>query len=213
MLLFDCGVCTLAVALRLLYSNRGMCCALCVCFFLSFFSEKHGRSLAVCWCRNAHSSSEHSTALGHTRYSAAPAQLYNFDAAPAQQYSPLVSPPPTRWPDRNNSRRLTNPRQLPQKVKTTHKLSGLTGWLTTQLIPCQAFSYRDPVPRYLAWAANSMYSVLDRVHFLHRHPAVLALIFIARRIQPLLSLVDRQVGFLCTNELIVLHLSGCVLFK
>ena len=46
----------------------------------------------------------------------------------------------------------------------THQLAGLTGWLTTQLIPYQAFSYRDPVPRYLAWAANSVYSLLDRVH-------------------------------------------------
>ena len=48
--------------------------------------------------------------------------------------------------------------------KTTHQLAGLTGWLTTQLIPYQAFSYRDPVPRYLAWAANSLYPLLDRVH-------------------------------------------------
>ena len=30
MLSFDCGVCTPAVAILLLYSNRGMCCALCV---------------------------------------------------------------------------------------------------------------------------------------------------------------------------------------
>ena len=36
--------------------------------------------------------------------------------------------------------------------------------------------------------------------------AVFALIFLARRIQPLLSLLDREVDFLCTDELIVLHL-------
>ena len=35
--------------------------------------------------------------------------------------------------------------------------------------------------------------------------AVRALIFLARRIQPFLSLVDREVDFLCTNDLIVLH--------
>ena len=38
--------------------------------------------------------------------------------------------------------------------------------------------------------------------------AVRALIFVARRIQPFLSLVDREVEFLCTNELIVLHPLG-----
>ena len=40
----------------------------------------------------------------------------------------------------------------------------------------------------------------------HLPSAVLALIFLARRIQQFLSLVDREVEFLCTNELIVLHL-------
>ena len=42
----------------------------------------------------------------------------------------------------------------------------------------------------------------------HLLSAVLALIFLARRIQPFLSLVDREVefcGILCTNNLIVLH--------
>ena len=43
--------------------------------------------------------------------------------------------------------------------------------------------------------------------FLHRPSVVLALLFLARRIQPFLSLVDREVE-LCTNELIVLHLLG-----
>ena len=42
--------------------------------------------------------------------------------------------------------------------------------------------------------------------------AVLALIFLARRIQPLLSLVDREAEFLCTNELIILHLLGIFFF-
>ena len=37
---------------------------------------------------------------------------------------------------------------------------------------------------------------------------VRALIFLARRIQPFLSLVDRGVDFLCTNDLIVLHSFG-----
>ena len=144
MLSFDCGVCTPAVALRLLYSNRGMCCALCVCFFLYFSQKNTGGALQCDGAVMHNSSSEHSTAVGHTRYSAAPAQPYNFDAAPAQQYSPRVSPLPTCWPDRNNSRRLTNPRQLPQKVKTTHKLAGLTGWLTTQLIPIKPLATEIP---------------------------------------------------------------------
>ena len=39
---------------------------------------------------------------------------------------------------------------------------------------------------------------------------MLALIFLARRIQPLLSLVDREVEFLCTNDSIVLHLLGII---
>ena len=44
---------------------------------------------------------------------------------------------------------------------------------------------------------------------IHLHSAaVLALIFLARRIQPFLSLVDRGVEFLRTNDLIVLHLLG-----
>ena len=43
--------------------------------------------------------------------------------------------------------------------------------------------------------------------FLILPSAVLALIFLARRIQTFLSLVDREVEFLCTNELIVLNLT------
>ena len=42
--------------------------------------------------------------------------------------------------------------------------------------------------------------------------AVLALIFLVRRIQPFLSLVDREVEFLCTNELIVLHVLLVIFF-
>ena len=44
--------------------------------------------------------------------------------------------------------------------------------------------------------------------FLYLPSAVLAIIFIARRIQPSLSLVDREIDFLCTHEIIVLHLLG-----
>ena len=40
---------------------------------------------------------------------------------------------------------------------------------------------------------------------IHRLSAMRALIFLTRRIQPFLSLVDREVEFLCTNDLIVLH--------
>ena len=48
-----------------------------------------------------------------------------------------------------------------------------------------------------------------RTIFLHLSSAVLALIFLARRIQPSLSLVDREVyRILFTHELIVLHLLG-----
>ena len=44
--------------------------------------------------------------------------------------------------------------------------------------------------------------------FLHLSSAVLALIFLARRIQPFRSLVDREVEFLGTNDLIVVHFLG-----
>ena len=40
---------------------------------------------------------------------------------------------------------------------------------------------------------------------IHLLSAVRALIFLARRIQQFLSLVDREVDFLYTNDLIVLH--------
>ena len=43
---------------------------------------------------------------------------------------------------------------------------------------------------------------------IHLLSAVRALIFLARRIQPFLSLVDYEVEFLCTNDLIVLHPLG-----
>ena len=43
---------------------------------------------------------------------------------------------------------------------------------------------------------------------IHLPSAVRALVFVARRTQPFLSLVDREVEFLCTNELIVLHPLG-----
>ena len=45
---------------------------------------------------------------------------------------------------------------------------------------------------------------------IHLPSAVLALIFLARRIQPFLSLVDREVEFCVPNELlieVVLHLT------
>ena len=47
---------------------------------------------------------------------------------------------------------------------------------------------------------------------IHLLSAVLAFIFLARRIQPFLSLVDREVEFLCTNDLIVLHPLGIFIF-
>ena len=43
---------------------------------------------------------------------------------------------------------------------------------------------------------------------IHLPYAVLALVFLARRVQSFLSLVDQEVEFLCTNELTVLHLLG-----
>ena len=43
---------------------------------------------------------------------------------------------------------------------------------------------------------------------IHLPSAVLALILIARRIQPFFSLVDRESRILCTHELIVLHFVG-----
>ena len=47
---------------------------------------------------------------------------------------------------------------------------------------------------------------------IHLPSAVRALIFVARRIQPFLSLVDRESRILCTNELIVLHPLGIFIF-
>ena len=47
---------------------------------------------------------------------------------------------------------------------------------------------------------------------IHLLSAVRALIFLARRIQLFLSLVDHEVEFLCTNDLIVLHLLGIFFF-
>ena len=48
---------------------------------------------------------------------------------------------------------------------------------------------------------------------IHLLPAVRALIFLARRIQPFLSLIDREVEFLRTNDLIVLHPLGIFSFS
>ena len=47
---------------------------------------------------------------------------------------------------------------------------------------------------------------------IHLLSAVLALIFLARRIQPFLSLVDRQVEFCVLTILIVLHPLGIFIF-
>ena len=47
---------------------------------------------------------------------------------------------------------------------------------------------------------------------IHRLSAVLALIFFARRIQPFLSLVDREVEFCVLTILIVLHPLGIFIF-
>ena len=48
---------------------------------------------------------------------------------------------------------------------------------------------------------------------IHLLSAVRTLVFLARRIQPFLSLVDREVGILCTNDLIVLHPLGIFSFS
>ena len=47
---------------------------------------------------------------------------------------------------------------------------------------------------------------------IHLLSAVLALIFLARRIQPFLSLVDREVEFCVLTILIVLHPLGIFIF-
>ena len=47
---------------------------------------------------------------------------------------------------------------------------------------------------------------------IHLLSAVRAIIFLARRIQPFLSLVNREVEFLCTNDFIVLHPLGIFCF-
>ena len=48
---------------------------------------------------------------------------------------------------------------------------------------------------------------------IHLLSAVRALTFLARRIQPFLSLVNREVEFLYTNDLIVLHPLGIFSFS
>ena len=48
--------------------------------------------------------------------------------------------------------------------------------------------------------------------FIHLPSAVRALLFLARGIQPFLSLVDREVDILCTNDLIVLLYSALLFF-
>ena len=50
------------------------------------------------------------------------------------------------------------------------------------------------------------------IGFLHLPSAVLALIFLARRIQPFLFLVDREVEFLCTERFNRFPLVGHFLF-
>ena len=47
---------------------------------------------------------------------------------------------------------------------------------------------------------------------IHLFPAVHALIFLARRIRPFLSLVDREVEFCVLTILIVLHPLGIFIF-
>ena len=46
------------------------------------------------------------------------------------------------------------------------------------------------------------------VFFIHLLSAVRALIFLARRIQPFLSLVDREVDFFCDLELRIFFVTG-----
>ena len=60
------------------------------------------------------------------------------------------------------------------------------------------------------WTHQPRYTGGGHTRFLHLPSAVLALIFIAGRIQPSLSLFDREVEFLGTHELIVLHLWGMI---
>ena len=62
------------------------------------------------------------------------------------------------------------------------------------------------------WYEVGMLKVPAVTGFLHLPSEVLAFIFLARRIRPFLFLVDGEVEFLCTNELIVLHLVGILFF-
>ena len=59
----------------------------------------------------------------------------------------------------------------------------------------------------LRWTyqAGSHRGKVTQIFFIHLPSAVRGLIFLGRRIQPFHSLVDREVEFLCTNVLIVLH--------
>ena len=74
------GVCTTAAVLELWHVR----CSLCLSFFLFSFL---GKTRAVLLQRDGAAvhnySSEHSIVIGRTKYSAAPAQQYNCNAAPA----------------------------------------------------------------------------------------------------------------------------------
>ena len=63
-------------------------------------------------------------------------------------------------------------------------------------------------PSHLFWTSSSLdvsagvpWEEGNTGFLIHLPSAVLALIFLARGIQPFVSLVDREVEFLCTNDL------------
>ena len=65
---------------------------------------------------------------------------------------------------------------------------------------------------HLFWTSSSLDVpagvTLEEGHtgfLMHLPSAVRAFIFLARRIQPFLSLVDREVDFLCTNDLMIIE--------
>ena len=66
--------------------------------------------------------------------------------------------------------------------------------------------------KYVGRTSRGHTGVRSHRIFIHLPSAVRALIFLAKRIQPFISLVDREAEFLCTNNLIVLHSLGIFFF-
>ena len=94
------------------------------------------------------------------------------------------------------------------KIGLTVSCRGKTHRYTVCMCVCVVIPFIPDVR--LVDAPDGVTQKERRPEFLHLPSAVLALIFIARRIQSSLSLINREVEFLCTHELIVLNLLSMI---